>query len=608
MKKSINDLSHPDVSKRRVAAESLAAGDERAVYPLIKALRDENPGVQDAAMRSLIAMGGDAVAFMVVPLLREDSYLRNTAFLILKGLGRGVLPFVYPLLKDKDDDVRKFALDILGEIKEGVPAAEVVPLFKDHNPNVRTAAAKAAGALGLKEAVPELIGALKDDEWVCFSAIEALGRLGAEEAVPSIAAFLDDGSEALRYAAVEALGEIGTEGASAALLSHARRSSGNEKRATVKSLARMGVAVPEAAGILIDMLGGDDWEEKAIAIKGLSCLRECGAVKLMVDIAGALDDADPATYDRLHLVKGSLLAMGCEDALLEVIDSADIKYRGKLLAAEILGGLGSGAAVPHLKKLLEGDLRDVRRAAVEAMGKIDGAEARAVLVGLVEDGDGHIRRAAIRALGRAREAAIFDRLFGLLPGERYPDVLEETVKALLSIDPERLFSRIGGVGPKVRELVGKFSDDVDMLLSLADDETLGVRVSAISGFSRVSEDGRVFRKLSEAVRDVEPEVRRVAVMALGELNHCHDAIKTLLEDADVWVRMHAVEALGRCFTHDIIRTLRPLLRDKEPPVVLSAIEAIGKVGGKEAFSVLSPLRNHPDEAVRQRALRVLEGL
>src|SRR5271157_187624 len=123
IKKLIQKLKDKDASVRKRIIGELASGDERAVYPLLKALSDENVGVQDAAMRSLIAIGGEVTAYMVLPLLRENTYLRNTALIILTKLGSVSVPFLYPLLKDKDDDVRKFSIDLLADIGEGIAPA-----------------------------------------------------------------------------------------------------------------------------------------------------------------------------------------------------------------------------------------------------------------------------------------------------------------------------------------------------------------------------------------------------------------------------------------------------------------------------------------------------
>ncbi len=276
MPKLLKDITHEDISKRRTAAELLSAGDERAIYPLLTALRDQNPGVQDAAMRSLIVIGGEVTAYMVVPLLREDSYLRNTAIIILREIGAPTVPLLYSLLKDKDDDVRKFALDLLIDINQNVDAAQIIPLLKDPNQNARASAAKAVGVVMQQAGLPYLIEALKDDEWVVFSVLEALSKIPDNAAVQAIVELLDSPSITLRFAAIEALGSIGSPAASAPLLKHFLRADDMEKREAVKSLVKIGVtpSMSEISDILIDMLKNGDWEERTIALKGIVDLGE----------------------------------------------------------------------------------------------------------------------------------------------------------------------------------------------------------------------------------------------------------------------------------------------------------------------------------------------
>ena len=150
----IKELSHHDPSKRRFAAEALAEGDERAVYPLIKALRDDNFGVQDAVTHSLMSIKNEVTAYMMLPLLREDAFLRNTALIILREMGNFTIPLLIVLLNDKDDDVRKFALDLIYDIQYcNYPDKLVEMLKNDPNANVRAAAAKALGILNYKQAI-----------------------------------------------------------------------------------------------------------------------------------------------------------------------------------------------------------------------------------------------------------------------------------------------------------------------------------------------------------------------------------------------------------------------------------------------------------------------
>ena len=84
---------------------------------------------------------------MVLPLLRENALLRNTALIILKELGKISVPLLYVLLDDKDDDIRKFAVDLIHDIEYcNYPEKLVELLTGDPNANVRAAAAKTLGS------------------------------------------------------------------------------------------------------------------------------------------------------------------------------------------------------------------------------------------------------------------------------------------------------------------------------------------------------------------------------------------------------------------------------------------------------------------------------
>ncbi len=455
----VKTLRHPDASKRRVAAEALSNGDERAVYPLIMALRDENFGVQDAAMHSLISIGGEVTAYMVLPLLRDNAFLRNTALIILKHIGIITIPLLYPLLTDKDDDVRKFALDLIFDIRHCDYPEKIVDVLRtDPNANVRASAAKVIGALQYKEAVPDLIDALKDDEWVCFSSLEALAGIKDEKSAVPIIALLNSPSDAIRYAAIESLGKMGFAGAADALLGHASRIEGLEKTAALKSLIQIGIT-PSTAGItdtLIYMLKNGDLDDKFTAIKGLAAIKEKTAIYHIVDFAGSLDPSEPDNEERLITLKDTIRTFGCMDTLVALLDDPSIKYRGKVITIEIIGELKCKAAVAGLIRLsTNSKLRDVRRASIKSLGEIDGGEAKHRLIDAIDDHDSDVRKAAVTAIGRIGDIAAFEPLLKLLHTEKYLDVIEEAVTALLNINPSLFLSRIEEFNEDIQKIVKK---------------------------------------------------------------------------------------------------------------------------------------------------------
>lgn len=454
----IKDLNDADASRRRLAAEELALADERAIYPLIKALRDDSPGVQDASIRSLISIGGDVTAYMVAPLLRDESpFIRNSAIVILRSLGKVSIPFLYSLLKDKDDDVRKFAVDILGDIREGVSLEKILPLLKDVNPNVRASAAKTAGRLGYGEAVPYLIEALKDEEWVAFSAIEALGEIGGKRAIYTLKDTLSMKEETIRIAAIDAIGRIGTEDAAETLKSYFKMAKGIEREIVIKSLLRLGVLPEEDASEFILKLfeESNDWDDLLLYIKGLAMMRYHKAIASIIDKAGSLDPSIPGAEDIILEVKDRLIEFGCSDLIIDVINDPHFRFRGKVIAIDVIGELKCQNAVPTLIKLLESDLRDVRRASIRAIGNINGVDSFNALIEATDDYDSHVRKAAIVALGKIGAREAFEPIYRVLLKEPFEDVIYEAVKSLLNIDKDRILSDVNNLRPDLIYVVNR---------------------------------------------------------------------------------------------------------------------------------------------------------
>jgi HEAT repeat protein len=397
----INELVHPDAKQRRSAADALGGGDARAIYPLIKSLREENPGVQDAAMRSLIAIGGEVTAYMVIPLLREGPLLRNTTMVILKEIGPPAVPLLRLLFADKDDDIRKFAVDLIGDIKTCDYPAEIVKLLQiDPNANVRASAAKSLAILHYREAIPALIAALRDEEWVCFSALDALAHFGDESTLGPVRALLSSPSAALRYAAIEALGKFASPQARSILHDYLPKADDMEKNAVVKSLVQTGLS-PSMHGVtdaLLDMLKKGDWEDRLIAIRGLVDMGEKRAIPVIIDTAGLLDPSDPRDDERLAAAKQALMDFLSPDDFIEVLHNPSIKFRGMVIAIDILKELGCTEAVPHIIPLLKAVSTHVVLAASDAVMQLAGNEAPKILSFLKEHHDEEVKERVNRLL------------------------------------------------------------------------------------------------------------------------------------------------------------------------------------------------------------------
>ncbi|MGO9380327.1 MAG: HEAT repeat domain-containing protein [Dissulfurispiraceae bacterium] len=611
IKKIINKLHAKDPSVRRKAAEDLADGDERGIYPLIKALSDENGGVQDAAMRALIALGGEIAAYMALPLLRENSYLRNTGLIILKQLGAVSVPLLYPLLKDKDDDIRKFAVDLLSEIRTDVEPSIIVPSITDPNANVRAAAAKALGELGYAGAVPQLINALSDEEWVCFYALQSLGELKAKEAIPTMVTLLESPSLAIRFSAIETMGRLGSSLALSALMSYLPKTSQDEKLAVVKSIIQIG-ATPDMSELtehIINLYREGDWEDKGIAIHGFSALKCARAIPLLIETAGQLDPFNPESEEKMELLKQSILAIGGENELLSMLDSPDLKYRGKSFVINLLGELKSRKAAGRLSVYLKDVSRDLRMVSAEALGEIgEQASVEELVEASQSDADAHVRRSAIEALGTIGAKDAYTVLKGLLEVEKYPDLLEKIVESLMKIDSKVFLSDISGYRSEIRQLIARSASDIKTLSSLSEDADPVVKISAINGLGRIGSEEAI-DLVESYLRHDDPNIRKASVVSLGDAQRCSEQLFQALHDVDPWVRFYAVKSVASaCDSEMVIDKIREMLNDSYVPVIMAAIDVIREIGGRVAFEALAPHEEHANPDVREKVREVLETL
>jgi HEAT repeat protein len=172
--------SDPDI--RRRAAEDLSGNNDRNVLAALStALEDENKGVADAVSRSLLSIGGEKAARSLVHHIGDENITsRNLAAKLLVKLRNASVHAIVPYLRDADKDIRKLAVDILGEIRSKEPISYLLPLLKDSDPNVLVSTIEAVGNIGSREAVKPLFQAYEQYPFVRIIAIEALGKIGSD--------------------------------------------------------------------------------------------------------------------------------------------------------------------------------------------------------------------------------------------------------------------------------------------------------------------------------------------------------------------------------------------------------------------------------------------
>ncbi len=196
---------------RKAAVEMLRDFPERdsAIDTLLRALADsDNAGRRNAAVEALVALGGRSI-----PALRHK-------------------------LDVKDEDVRKFAVDILGEIGDPAAIPDLVPLTRDEVENIRLAAVEALGSIGGDGAREKLLPLLdKSDMTMQFAVLHALARVGKPIPVESVKPLLSN--NILKRAVYEALGQTKSKEAVNILAKGLIEPAKSSRQAAVRAIDRL---------------------------------------------------------------------------------------------------------------------------------------------------------------------------------------------------------------------------------------------------------------------------------------------------------------------------------------------------------------------------------
>jgi HEAT repeat protein len=565
-------LASPDDEVRHAAVQGLRGCGPEMLPSLVGALGDASWRVRKAALDLvLLAPAADTLDLLIAGLRDEgNAGRRNSSMEALVRLGPAAVPALAPLITDPDPDLRKFAVDALGNIDSPAVPALLRAALEDAEENVSAAAAEYVGRRRDAAAVPVLLRRLGEGgAWLTFGCLRALGEIGDAAAAPAVSALLGD--PGLRKAALEALGKVGDDQAAPhlleALLSRDRGLRRVAALAVHRLLPRLGAdaAATLAASVrdradddffefLRGMLNQEDQQARAAAVTLLGLAPGVRMVAILLD---ALPQA--AEQDQ-ELLAGVLGGVPDADLQLLVARLNDASPVVRLRLAGVLGRRGCRAAVP-------------------------------LLLTLLEDGIGHVRAAAATALGRIGDPAAASPLVGLLR-DPFPDVREAAMEAIVA------------VGRAGQSLLGLVLTLLEPHFSATDE---GFAAAAVRIAGRLGGHGLVAR-LGLALRDARGEVRRAAVEAIGEVGGAAavEALRVALTDEDVAVRREAVHRLGTTREQSALALLLPMLGDEDLWVRVRTVQALGGIAHPEAWRVLlAAAVGDPPGPQRLAAIRAL---
>lgn len=167
--------------------------------------------------------------------------------------------------------------------------------------------------------------------------------------------------------------------------------------ARCQALERLGEA-PDRVARLVEGLKDESWRVRKLAAERLLELQpDAELVTRLVELLGLKDEAGSRNAAAAVL---SRLGPAALEPVLAQVEHPDEGRRK--LAADILGRLGRGEAVPRLVRLLDDVDGNVRVAAAEALGHLGGSDAQQALEGLLASPEPLLRVCALEGLTEQR--------------------------------------------------------------------------------------------------------------------------------------------------------------------------------------------------------------
>jgi HEAT repeat protein len=350
---------------------------------------------------------------------------------------------VLELCADPSEAVRRAAIEHLPFFDDRRATAVLVHALGFDTPVVRAAAATALARLEEDAALPPLIRALDDaDPWVRYFALRSIGAFENATAAPAVVKVLErDRAGQVRLAAIDALGRLDPPDAVTILQPLTVSSDADLARAAIRALGHIKDA--RAQPILASLgRAAEAWRRleavAAIGVRGgaeaASTLQWVAAADTEADVSGAAIAAlavigSRGGPDAISAIT-ALIALTAERAIRETVIAS---LAG--LPAHRIGDVASGLGHPS---------PDVRRAVIEALGRMRRPDASGWVERALEDAVPAVRAAAVGELRRLGSRTAAKTLLRLARTDPDSGVRHAAVMAVTQQPPDLSADRLEG--------------------------------------------------------------------------------------------------------------------------------------------------------------------
>ncbi len=595
-------LADPSWRVRKAAIKALEKADKNRLIPLLmKALREDHAGVRNAAMECLVNIGKEAIGPLCEVLSDPDKDLRIFA---VNTLGAIRDPVAYPCLikalTDPEKNVCHAAIDALAKIKDPRAVDPLIQVVQGEDIWLKLPAISTLGELGDPRAIPYLLP-LAQDFLFKQTVIEALGAIGEETSIPLVIQNLEDPDPDVQKAALLALKKI---------LFKTDRINRMMKKDT--SLRRQ-FNQAFTSGALNYLLRAAEDENPEIAEAAVFLL--------------GWSEAPEATKTLLKLLNQERLSDSAMEALLNqgtrILSGLEEHYEfneydQKLRILECLNRLGWNLLL---------DLEEKEPISMDSGDRLGGNFES--VEGIVSEGYSEGLKNVLKVLQifidffkKEGEEEIQAEILRGLASERFIKFLRlQTIstlplfRELLVLIEEALQSQDAFLRAEAIKLMGQLKGATALnLLHLATKDLDGrVRAAAVTQLGGLARrDPSLLDSVILALSDEDPKVREQAALALGSIpeSKAFEALIQAIQDEDFRVKRAVINTLGKFKNLRIIDTLAGILpyckRREDGTLRVAICEVLGQfLNLEKSITLLREMLTDYDFVVRRAAVYAL---
>lgn len=583
-------------------------GDERGLETVARFLDDADGEVKKAALKATAAIARKSLRRSTTPFSRRIFLERLRPHLN----DEATLDFLAQCLGDEDISIKKdavFLLSLTGT-HQGLSILSKV-LFDDE---LEEAVEDGLRQLGREKEKFKLLLS-EDNPKVQVALLRVLNELNDSRALKLARQLLGSDDVRVKQAAVLVLGEAGIEQDAVSLLPLLEESNSEVREAAVEALSLH--SLEKLSLTFSHYLNSHNQTLRRSVTQVLANLGEKGGEEVFNLLLLALKDKDEIVR------KEAIVGLGCfkekaVDALILAL--SDEKKSVKESAIKALGETKSSRAVKSLISLLDSEEEWQRYFAARALGKIGDKSASKHLRRLLADPEINVIIAALEALSRLRDTTALEEVLSML---NHPDEalrkaavsflgeisVPGTLKYLVKMTGDNHWGVRAEVAASLRRLGDKRA--LGVLIDLLEDKSTIVKEAALTALLNLkdlsaSEKEQLGVALFQSALDAQVGDFALDTLTRFASENMDEFLKIAL-NLGISERLQAVKVLERLGEAGK-RGLFHLLKDDELMVKRAAVLALGSLDEKEVKEVLALVFQNEEGEVKEAARKVLEAV